>query len=131
MLTDIATVVREAENGRSADGPSAARVAVLAEMVLRVDASSKVLQKVSSRLSEAATLLAKLQRDKAQLQLDSATVALATVVRSNVPSVAPAVSSFSRRQLGGALGDALRAASAPSKANPIPATRSISNQPMR
>lgn len=131
VLTDIATVVRETGNGRIADGTSAARLAVLAEAVLRVDPSSKVLQKVASRLSEAATLLAKAQRDRAQQQLDSATVALATVVRSNVPSVPPMVSSFSRRQLGGALGDALRAASAPSLANPKPAIGSIPNQPMR
>ena len=131
VLADIATVARESGKVRGADASGSARFGALAEVVLRVDPSSKVLQKVSSRLSEASTSMASARPTEAQQQLDSATVALAAVLRSNAPSVAPAVSTFSHRELGGALGDALRAASTASMAKPKPATRSTSNRPQR
>lgn len=119
-LAAIATVVQQSVHTSSSTSVGTALTA-LAETVLRVDPSSPPLQRVSSQLSEASSAISRGQRGIAQQKLDSATANLAAVLRRDAPSIAPTAPSLVRSQLGGALGDALRAPAA--QGNGRPASR--------
>ena len=86
------------------------RASELAERVLRVDASSKPLQDIASRLNDAAAAYGKSNRRDASRALENAAVGLTETLRADLVSAPTRTRAFGTDRLDGALSDALRAA---------------------
>jgi hypothetical protein len=87
----------------------------LAERVLRIDPSSRELQQVAGKLSEAATDIGRTRAVDARRLLDQSATAVAAALKGSLldmPAAAGA-SSVTLDVLGGALTDALRRSGAP------------------
>jgi hypothetical protein len=90
----------------------ATRASSLAERVLRIDPSSRELQQVSARLSEAAGNIQRGRTTDARRSLDQSATAIAAALKTTLLD-APAAPSSNLDLLNGALVDALRRPAAP------------------
>lgn len=103
-LAEVATLSAQADSSAGAS----AQASALAEMVLRVDASSKSLQEVSAMLSDAASALGKSRSADARRALDSAAVSLTAVLRAELVTAPSSARSLGEGRLSGAFNDAMR-----------------------
>jgi hypothetical protein len=99
-LADVAALA----SGSTLDG---AGVSALAERVLRIEPSSREIQQVADRLSQAATELSRGDASEARRSLDESTRNIATALRAKLLD-APARVNEGLGALNGALTDALR-----------------------
>lgn len=90
------------------DATAAARAAILAESVLRVDPSAEPLQQVAARLTEAAGALQRGRNAEARGLLDRATTELTVTLRADLLSAPRRAPPLEVGRLEGALTDALR-----------------------
>lgn len=90
------------------DENASTRASMLAQEVLRIDASSKPLQAISQTLNDAAGALSHARADDARARLDNAATAIAAVLKSDVLPAPVTAGSLDDRRLGGALIDRLR-----------------------
>jgi hypothetical protein len=95
---------------RAVDDSSASRLSLIAEQVLRVDASSKPLQDVARLVNDASRAAATGNADAARHGLDQATNALVAVLRASLVDAPDGRSSIDASRLAGALRDAQRRA---------------------
>ena len=86
---------------------------MLAEQVLRVDASDRTLQHIASTLADASTAIARGNDGEAHRLFEQAAMSVAGVLRGSVLDAPVARSSFDVNRARGALTDALRARGAP------------------
>jgi hypothetical protein len=108
-LAGIATLA----SSQRIEPASAARASSLAEAVLRVDPSSKVLQDVAATLARAATAIGRSQQDDARDLFDRAATGLAATIRAELGDVPERGGGLEVDRLNGALTDALRRPSGP------------------
>jgi hypothetical protein len=104
VLADVAGL------GSTSDGDASARASELAARVLRIDPSATALHAIADQLNAAATALASRRTDDARRSLDRATTALATELRSGLPSSPGSSPNVDDARMSGALADALRRA---------------------
>jgi len=92
---------------RSPSREEAARLAILGERVLRVNASSRPLQEIARQLSDASAALGRGRTDAVRPMLDSAATALGSVLRAGLPAAPRKDTDPALARMRGALRDAL------------------------
>jgi len=95
------------------DARAATTASMLAEQVLRVDASDRTLQGIASVLSDASRAIARGKSDDAHRLLEQAAASIASVLRGTVMDAPMQRSSFDVDRTRGALTDALRGTGTP------------------
>ncbi|MBC8085921.1 MAG: hypothetical protein H7Z40_01550, partial [Phycisphaerae bacterium] len=109
-LRKALAAIAELMNANESPSELSARGSALAETVLRIDASSKPLQEISARLTDAAAAFGKSRAADAARALEASAVSLTAVIRGEVITSPAESRSFGAERLSGAFSDALRAA---------------------
>ena len=103
-LGDLAAIAVASDTGTA----MSARIALLAEHILRIDPSALPLQRVSQSLATAATAMQRGRPRDATVLLDSAAIALSAAIRGNLPDAPRVAGSLDASRVAGAMIDALR-----------------------
>lgn len=107
-LAEVASLSAQSGPSAQASAQASTQASALAEMVLRVDASSKSLQEISATLNDAASAFGKSRADDARRTLERAAVSLTAVLRAELVSAPNAPRSLGSERLSGAFNDAMR-----------------------
>lgn len=107
-LAEVASLSAQSEPSAQISSQASAQASALAEMVLRVDASSKSLQDISATLNDAASAFGKRRADDARRALERAAVSLTAVLRAELVTAPKAPRTLGSERLSGAFNDAMR-----------------------
>jgi len=113
QLRTVLSGIASLAGSTSVDARAATTASMLAEQVLRVDASDRTLQHIASTLSDASTAIARGKSGDARRVLEQAAASVAAVLRGTVLDAPMHRSSFDVDRVRGALSDAVRASGTP------------------